>query len=144
MVHAGWVFVAGIHPSRTCMSGSFESMQWNACVHRLDFSLYSHPKEFWGNGVRTYVNSKGKIHSTGSLEKNQTGVAASCKTARPTHYLVSYSSPRCDLKITLTASSQAMSGQLEITLMLCCYCRYYQPPQAWCFSISQSLWAALL
>ena len=42
----GWcmlgVFVAGIHPSRTGMSGSFESMQWNAYVHRLVLHLYSH------------------------------------------------------------------------------------------------------
>ena len=30
------------------MSGSFESVQWNACVHRLDLGLYSHPKEFFG------------------------------------------------------------------------------------------------
>ena len=45
MVHAGCVFVASIHPSRTWMSGSFESMQWNACVLRLDLGLYSHPKE---------------------------------------------------------------------------------------------------
>ena len=29
------------------MSRSFESVRWNACVHRLDFGLYSHPKEFW-------------------------------------------------------------------------------------------------
>ena len=48
------------------MSGSFESMRWNARVHRLDLRLYSHPKEFWGNGVRTPVNSKGKIPSTGA------------------------------------------------------------------------------
>ena len=32
----GVFFVAGIHPSRTWTSGSFESMWWNACVHRLD------------------------------------------------------------------------------------------------------------
>ena len=48
----GWcvlgVFVAGIYPSRTWTSGSFESVRWNACVHRLDLGLYSHPKEFWG------------------------------------------------------------------------------------------------
>ena len=48
----GWcimgVFVAGIDHSRTWMSGSLESMRWNACVHRLDLGLYSHPKEFWG------------------------------------------------------------------------------------------------
>ena len=30
------------------MSGSFQSVPWNACVHRIDLSLYSHPKEFWG------------------------------------------------------------------------------------------------
>ena len=41
-----------------------ESMGWNACVHRLELDLNSHPKEFWGNGVRTHVNSKGKIPST--------------------------------------------------------------------------------
>ena len=66
MVRAGCVFVAGIHPSRTWTSGSFESVRWNACVHRLDHGLYSHPKKFWGNGVWTHVNSKGKIPSTGN------------------------------------------------------------------------------
>ena len=45
--------------------GSFESVRWNGCVHRLDLNLYFHPKEFSGNGVRTHVNSKGKIPSTG-------------------------------------------------------------------------------
>ena len=30
------------------MSGSFESVRWNACVHRLDLGLHSRPKEFWG------------------------------------------------------------------------------------------------
>ena len=44
------------------MSGSFESVRWNASVHRLDRS-YSHPNEFLGNGVRTHLNSKGKIPS---------------------------------------------------------------------------------
>ena len=43
------------------MSGSFESVRWNACVHRLDLDLYSYPKEFWGIGVRNRVNSNGKI-----------------------------------------------------------------------------------
>ena len=41
----GWrmlgVFVAGICPVRTLISGSFEFMQWNACKHRQDFALYS-------------------------------------------------------------------------------------------------------
>ena len=93
MMHAGCVFVAGIHPSRTWMSGSFQSLQWNACVHRLDLGLYSHPKEFWGNGVRTYVNSKGKIPSTRGSEKDQTDDAVSCRTASPTHYRLSCPGP---------------------------------------------------
>ena len=32
-------------------------------VCRLDLGLYSHPIEFLGNGVRTHVNSEGKVHS---------------------------------------------------------------------------------
>ena len=47
------------------MSGSFEPVRCNACVHRLDLGLYSHPKEFWENGVSAHVTSKGKIPSTG-------------------------------------------------------------------------------
>ena len=68
------------------MSGSFEFVRWNACVHRLDLSLYSHLKEFWGNGVRTHANSKGKIPSTGSSEEDGTHDAASYRTVSPTHY----------------------------------------------------------
>ena len=60
----GVFFIAGIHSSRTWMSGSFEAMQWNACVHRLSLGLHSHQKEFGGNGVRTHVNSKGNIPTT--------------------------------------------------------------------------------
>ena len=67
MVYAGCVFVAGIHLSRTLMSEYSESMWWNACVHRLDLGLYSYPKEFLGNGVRSHVNSKGKIPCTGKI-----------------------------------------------------------------------------
>ena len=47
------------------MSGSLESVHGNACVHRLDLGLYSHLKEIWRIGVRTHVNSRGKILSTG-------------------------------------------------------------------------------
>ena len=39
-------------------------MRWNACVYRVNLGLYSHPKEFWGNGIRTHVNSNGKTPST--------------------------------------------------------------------------------
>ena len=61
MVHAGCVFVAGIHPYTNVKS--FEA--WTACVHRLDLGLYYHPKEFVGNAVRIHVNFKEKIPSTG-------------------------------------------------------------------------------
>ena len=64
MVHAWCIFVTSIHLPRTWIPGSFESLWWNACVHRLDLSFYSHLKEFWGNGVRTHVDSMGKIPST--------------------------------------------------------------------------------
>ena len=36
-------------------------------MHRLDLGLYSHPKEFWGNGTRSHVNSRGKIPSIGNI-----------------------------------------------------------------------------
>ena len=92
-VHAGCVFVIRIHVFRTWMSGCFESLQWSACVHRLDLGLYSHLKEFSGNGVRTHVNSKRKIPSTGSSEEGQTRDATSHRTGSPTHYWLSCSGP---------------------------------------------------
>ena len=73
------------------MSGSSESVRWNACVHRLDLGLNSHPKEFWRNGVRTHVNSKGKMPSTGCAEADGTHDSAPRRTAGPTHYPLSYS-----------------------------------------------------
>ena len=75
------------------MSGSFESVQWNACVHRLDLDLNSNQKEFLGNGVRTHFNSKGKIPSTGNSGKDRTRNTASCRTASPTYYRLSFSCP---------------------------------------------------
>ena len=90
-----WVwFVASIHPFRTWMSGSFKSVQWNTCVHRLDIDLYSHPQEFWENRVRTHVNSKGKkIPSARGSEEGWSQDAAWCRTGSPTHYWLSYSGP---------------------------------------------------
>ena len=46
------------------MSGSFESVPWNACIDRLDLGLYSHPKEILGNRARTHV--RGQNSSVGS------------------------------------------------------------------------------
>ena len=35
-----------IYDESRSVAGSFESVQWNVCVHRLDLGLSSHPKEF--------------------------------------------------------------------------------------------------
>ena len=44
LVHAGCVFVAGIHLSgHECQN---LVMRWNACVHRLELGVYTHPREF--------------------------------------------------------------------------------------------------
>ena len=86
------------------MSGSFESVQWNTCVPRLDLGLYSHSKEFWENGVGTHVNSKGKIPSTGKFSPEEYRIhdAASSRTVSPTHYQLSYSGPSNNFKLTNT------------------------------------------
>ena len=96
MVYAGCVFVAGIHPSGTWTTGSFRSVRWNACVHRLDLGLYSHPKEFWGNGVRTHVNPKGKIPSTWKILPRGGSNPWCCikQDSTPNTLPMSYSSPQ--------------------------------------------------
>ena len=77
------------------MSGSLESVRWNACVHRLDLGLYSHPKEFLGNGVRTYATSKGKnspqiepttLHQAGQPAQHTTNQQDSQPNTLPTSY----------------------------------------------------------
>ena len=78
------------------MSRCFGSMQWNACVHRLDLSLYSVFNEFLGNGVRTYVNSKGKIPSAGKKVLPRGGSNPRCCImlhSEPNTLPTSYSGP---------------------------------------------------
>ena len=43
----------------------FAKVQWHPC--RLDLNLYSHPKEFWENGVRTQDKYKGKIPTAAKI-----------------------------------------------------------------------------
>ena len=81
------VFVAGIHPSRTCMSGSLESVRWNACVHRLDLGLYSHPSE-----PMLTPREKSPILEKFSPEKDRTHDSASSSTLSPT-LLLTYLCP---------------------------------------------------
>ena len=100
MVHAECVFVAGIYPSRTWTSRSFESMQWNVCVHRLDLGLYSQPKEFWGNEVRSHANFKGKILSTGKILPRGGSNRQCCikQDSEPNTLPTSCSGPQCMYK----------------------------------------------
>ena len=97
MAYAGCVFCCWHSPPTFTGVGHecphLLSLYAMECVHRLDLSLYSHPKEFLENGVRTHANSMGKISSTRSSEEDQTHDGASCRTASPTHYQLSYSGP---------------------------------------------------
>ena len=71
------------------MSAFFESVRLNAYVRRPYLVLCSHPKELWGNGVRSCVSSKGKIPSTRekiTSEEDGTHDVASSRTMSPTHY----------------------------------------------------------
>ena len=51
------------------MSGSFESVRWNACAHRLDLGSYSQAKEFWGMKSEAMLTPKGKVPFTGGSEE---------------------------------------------------------------------------
>ena len=59
----------------------------DACLQRRDLGLYSRPKEFAGNGVRTHINSKGKIVSTRRLLG---GLNSGCRIVTPTHNRLSF------------------------------------------------------
>ena len=67
------------------MSGSFESVRWNACVHRLHLGFYTHPKEILGNGVKikTHVNSEGEKSPRPEDQRRSACDTASRRTASP-------------------------------------------------------------
>ena len=52
-----------------CQDIFSESVWWNACAHRLDLGLYSQYNRVLRTRVRTHVNSKWKIPSTGDAER---------------------------------------------------------------------------
>ena len=120
MVHAECVFVAGIHPSRTWMSGSFESVPWNACVHWLDLDYTLIQKCIGGaggggGGVKTYVNSKGKIPCTGKILPRGGWNPRRCikQDSEPNTLPTSYSGPRTPFWVC------AMQLGLEILFVGC-------------------------
>ena len=87
------------------MSGCFESVRLNACVHRLDLSLYWHPKELWGNGVRN-PREKSPVPEEFSPDENRSHNAASSRTASPTHYQWAIPAPRSKVQDTLLCLSK--------------------------------------
>ena len=70
------------------MSGSFESVRWKACVHRLYLGLYSHSKEFWGmdSEPMSTPREKSPLPEKFSQEEDRTHDAASSRTASSRHY----------------------------------------------------------
>ena len=97
------------------MSGSLESVRWNACVHRLDLDLCSQSKEFLENGVRTHVDSKGKKSTPPEKkisEEDRTHDAASSRTASPTHYQRAIPAPgRIETNLFSTKKQICQSNQ---------------------------------
>ena len=77
----GWcmlgVFVTGIHPSRIWMLGSFESVRWNACVHRWTAIYALIRKSFGGMESEPMLTPREKSHLPEKFsEKDQTHNAA--------------------------------------------------------------------
>ena len=110
------------------MSGSFESVLGNACVHRLDLRLYSNPNEFKGNGIRIHVSSKGKIPSTGKMflrggsnphrcmkPDSEPNTLPTSYSGLPTLYFICLFSRRLSFTVKVQAET-------EVTLNCVCYC----------------------
>ena len=89
------------------MSGFFESVRWKTCTQTRPRFILS--CQVLGNGVRTHVNFKAEISSTGGTEQERTLDAASGRTASPTHYQLSYSGPSCEID-TDTVKGQLLKG----------------------------------
>ena len=69
----------------------FEFVWWNAYVHRLDLSLYSHQKEFYGMESKPTLTPREK---SPLLEaQSRVELMTQHKAGQPTHYPLSYSGP---------------------------------------------------
>ena len=103
MVRAGCVFVAGIHPSRTWTSGSFEVRAMKCmCAQTRPRFILSSERVFWGNGVWTHVNSKGKIPSTGKFPQTRIEPCGQRAQALPTELF----RPRLSSSLTFLQTGQ--------------------------------------
>ena len=84
MVHAACAFVAGIHLSRTWTSGSYKFMWWNACIQRLDLSLYPCLLQ-WKNPLKQKVLRRVKramLHHAGQQAQHTTNWAVLAPTLK--------------------------------------------------------------
>ena len=108
-----------------------ECRSGNACVHE-PWSILS-SKRVLGNGVRTHVNSKCKIPSTGGSEQDRTCNAASHRTVSPTHYQLSFSCPKTHDQ---TKISPGTPSKVSHTHDLIFYTLVATPPGAWHHRIS--------
>ena len=55
-------------------------------MHRLDLGIYSHPKGYGGDGVRTHVYPKGQFPSTEGSQEDGSHDTASSRTVSQTLY----------------------------------------------------------
>ena len=69
------------------MSGSFESLRWNACVHRLDLVFTLIRKSSCGMDSEPMLTPREKspLPENFSSEEDGTHDAASSRTVSPTH-----------------------------------------------------------
>ena len=70
------------------------------------------------NGVRTHINSKGKIPSTMGFEEGRTHDAASCKTASPPCYRLSYLGPSLGNDRLLFTLGPQVKGNILLAWLL--------------------------
>ena len=85
MHHAGCVSVAGIHLSRTWMSGSLESVRWNAYVQTTPRFILS--SSFGGKETEPIWTPREKSPLPEAFSSEDwTHDAASSRTATPAHY----------------------------------------------------------
>ena len=85
----------------------------NACVHRLDFGLFSHPNEVLAGMESEPMITPRKnplYRKKKSPQKDRTHDVASSRTASQTHYQMSYSGPFSDQTCSLSHSQYTDTG----------------------------------
>ena len=96
--------------------GNIEGFQPEWCIstiyHALDIPFWSGTLDI----VRTHVNSKAKIPSTGGSGEDRTHNAASSTTASLTHHWLSYSSPLSFSKKALKLSKLLVISTVQYTV----------------------------